>query len=448
LSLGSLASLEVLPDKSVLVVGPAGITHFAVKSGGGFEAPHGDSNLKLTAEENGKNEVIAYTLEDASDDTSTKFMLPSSAKAWMPTLSKGPTATDTMADEYTTAEPEAGKKVVEPTLEVAPHPSATCEYKKLEKGCRALEFVYDTGGTTAKGENRSEWGDYKGRLKEVIFIAYNPSPSVEKMTETPVARYEYDKQGRLRAEWNPSIPSELKTVYGYDAEGHVTALAPAGGEAWAFTYGTTQNEPVNTGRLLKVTRAPASAALWAGNRPVNTEAPKLSGSPVEGTKLSVSNGVWSNSPVTYVYQWEDCNSEGTGCDKIIGATNPSYTDTNFVGQTLVAEVTAINAGGSVTASSAHSGLVTVSGIWVVAGAQGKGAGQFETPEATAVNAKNDVWVADMYNNRIDEFSESGEFLMAVGWGIRNGEGALETCKTSCLPGLVDPATATSIAPRA
>ena len=47
LSLGSVASLEVQPDESVLVIGPEGLTHFSKKTGGGFEAPTGDSNLKL-----------------------------------------------------------------------------------------------------------------------------------------------------------------------------------------------------------------------------------------------------------------------------------------------------------------------------------------------------------------------------------------------------------------
>ena len=42
IGLGSLTSLEVLPDKSVMVVGSSGLTHFSLKEGGGFEAPEGD----------------------------------------------------------------------------------------------------------------------------------------------------------------------------------------------------------------------------------------------------------------------------------------------------------------------------------------------------------------------------------------------------------------------
>ena len=65
-------------------------------------------------------------------------------------------------------------------------------------------------------------------------------------------------------------------IYGYDTEGHVTAMTPPGQESWAFTYGTMAGDS-NTGRLLKVMRAPASAKLWGGEAPKNTEAPKLAG---------------------------------------------------------------------------------------------------------------------------------------------------------------------------
>jgi hypothetical protein len=67
-----------------------------------------------------------------------------------------------------------------------------------------------------------------------------------------------DKQGRLRAEWDPRPEHPLKMVYGYDAEGHMTALTPPGRQPWAFTYGTIVGDS-NTGRLLKVTRAQPTA---------------------------------------------------------------------------------------------------------------------------------------------------------------------------------------------
>ena len=53
-------------------------------------------------------------------------------------------------------------------------------------------------------------------------------------------------------------------------------------------------------------RARVSCSLeWEAVK--DTEAPKLSGTPVVGVKMGVSHGTWSNSPVAYEYQWEDCN---------------------------------------------------------------------------------------------------------------------------------------------
>ncbi len=272
---------------------------------------------------------------------------------WSPTEAGGPLAASATTYAYTTVE-EEGKAVMQPTEALAPIPAGVSSCTPLVAGCRSLTFEYGKE-TTAKGENSSEWGNYKGRLEKVWFHGY--SFSAKEMIKTEVGRYEYDSKGRLRAEWDPRLEHPLKTVYGYDAEGHVTAVTPPGQESWAFVYGTLAGDS-NTGRLLKVTRAPASASLWNGELPKNTEAPKLSGTPAVGVRMAVSNGAWSNSPVAYGYQWEDCNSEGKSCTPILGATDANYTPASGdVGHTLVAQVTAINGGGSVLASSAASAVV-------------------------------------------------------------------------------------------
>ncbi len=120
ISLGSLASLEVLPDGSVMVVGPDGLVHFTKNSEGRFVAPVGDSDLTLgyAAEYEGKEP--AYLLENESQKTITVFRLPKGAKSWMPTISKGPVATNTTTDEYKTVEFEENKEkkvIIEPWLE-------------------------------------------------------------------------------------------------------------------------------------------------------------------------------------------------------------------------------------------------------------------------------------------------------------------------------------------
>jgi YD repeat-containing protein len=360
LSLGSLASLEVLPEGSVTAVGPEGVTFFAAKPGGGFEAPEGDKSLTLDAKANEKKEITEYLLGDPTQGTTTRFTLPSGAKSWMPTVSEGPVKTNTTTDTYESVT-EGTKVTVRPSEELAPHPDASCpaEWKTMQPGCRALQFIYGNDkGKVATGEAESAWGEYKGRLKEVLAIAYNPNPGIKSMERIPVAAYEYDAQGRLRAAWDPRVTPALKITYGYDAEGHVTAVSAPGEQPWLMHYGTTSADP-STGRLLSVSRFDAETPLWKGEELTSKTLPTLSNaSPVEGTTLSVSEGTWNAAALVYGYQWMRCAQEGGDCVAIPGATNQTYTPIQAdSGHRLVAQVTATNAFGSVAKQSSESGTV-------------------------------------------------------------------------------------------
>jgi YD repeat-containing protein len=408
-SLGSLASLEVLPEGSVMVVGPTGLSFFKAKSGGGFEAPQGDANLELKYEASYEGKP-AYLFKNAKDDTTTVFTLPEHASSWMPTVSKGPIATDTTTDEYRTVAVTSDKYIVQPTLELAPHPNLECAKEHWHAGCRALEFVYDES-TTAGGEAEGEWGGYKNRLKEVIAVAYNPASKA--IVKTPVAAYLYDKQGRLREEWNPSVKPALKTTYGYDGEGHVTAVAPPGQQPWLLHYGTTAQD-TTPGRLLSVGRLGVKTALWNGEVLKNTGVPTLSStSPLIGTTLSVASGSWSTSSVLFGYQWEDCNSSGAECAVIPGAVNASYTPpARDAGYTLVAQVTAGDAWGAVTSSTVASKAIAMPApaYSSVFGTTGSESEKLSKPAGVAVDSEGNVWVADRAGNRVEKFSASGGFL--------------------------------------
>lgn len=81
-----------------------------------------------------------------------------------------------------------------------------------------------------------------------------------------------------------------------------------------------------------------------------------------GRSRSTSNGSWTNSPSSFTYQWQDCNTSGTGCANITGATASTYTLTaNEVGDTVRSVVTARNSGGSTPADTAATATVTASG---------------------------------------------------------------------------------------
>jgi outer membrane protein assembly factor BamB len=93
--------------------------------------------------------------------------------------------------------------------------------------------------------------------------------------------------------------------------------------------------------------------------PVNTALPTISGSPVEGSTLAATTGLWANAPTTYAYQWQRCDRSGGGCAAISGASVNSYAPgpADF-GDTLRVSVTATNAGGSsAPATSAQTAVV-------------------------------------------------------------------------------------------
>ncbi len=351
---GSMESLEPQAEGGVILTDQSGSqVIFASNGSGGYNAPAGDANLKLSRHEAGG--VTEYILANAAKGTSTRFTLPAGGGTlWKPTVQEGPVATDTTTYRYETIE-VAGKKVTRPVEDLAPVPSGVSCSPEIKRGCRALTFNY-ASSTTATGENQNQWGDYNGNLTRIYLKAYYPSIGV--ITET-VGQYLYDSQGRLRTEWNPQISPALKTFYGYDSENHLTALTSPGLETWAFTYGTLANN-TSTGRLLKVAQAPSSAPIWAGESPKMTEAPQLSGSPIVGARMTVSDDSWSGSPVAYAYRWQDCNASGTECKTIPGANNPNYTPTSGdLGHTLVAQVSATNGGGSILSTTVASAIVSV-----------------------------------------------------------------------------------------
>lgn len=94
--------------------------------------------------------------------------------------------------------------------------------------------------------------------------------------------------------------------------------------------------------------------------PVSGSPPSISGDASVGQTLTEANGVWTNSPTAYTYQWQDCDPLGESCSAISGATGQTYTVTpTDLGQTIRVQEVAINSGGAgQPASSAATAVVT------------------------------------------------------------------------------------------
>jgi Ca2+-binding RTX toxin-like protein len=98
--------------------------------------------------------------------------------------------------------------------------------------------------------------------------------------------------------------------------------------------------------------------ISANSAPRNTVRPSISGTAVVGGELTANNGTWTGGVRTYAYQWERCDSAGSSCADIAGATGRTYgVRAADEGSTLRVEVTATNLAGSTAVTSDRSAVV-------------------------------------------------------------------------------------------
>ena len=168
-----------------------------------------------------------------------------------------------------------------------------------------------------------------------------------------------------RGTWSGSPTSYAYTWEDCNSSGNsCSSISGATASSYTLTAGDVGHTirtivtATNGGGSTPATSA-ASSLVSSSTPPGNTALPTLSGQTVQGTALSTSNGSWTNSPTSFAYQWQDCDSSGNNCSAITGATASSYTlAAGDVGDTIRAVVTATNAAGSTPATSAASSVVT------------------------------------------------------------------------------------------
>jgi hypothetical protein len=141
-----------------------------------------------------------------------------------------------------------------------------------------------------------------------------------------------------------------------------TAIPGATSSSYTLTASDVGSEIVavvtasNPGGQNSATSAAVGPVLPSA--PVPGTPPVISGTAQQGSTLTMSNGTWSNNPTNFAYVWEDCDGAGNNCTPISGATGSSYTlKPADVGDMIVAQVTASNAGGKNSATSAAAGPV-------------------------------------------------------------------------------------------
>ena len=128
----------------------------------------------------------------------------------------------------------------------------------------------------------------------------------------------------------------------------------------AYASGVPALGPVGGGQPGPPTKGPNAPSPGGDgpSEPANVTAPAIAGTARVGAMLSASTGSWTNTPTSYSYQWQDCSSSGGSCSNIDGATDSSYLlPSSDVGDRVDVVVTASNAGGSASATSAKTGVV-------------------------------------------------------------------------------------------
>lgn len=111
--------------------------------------------------------------------------------------------------------------------------------------------------------------------------------------------------------------------------------------------------------LLSLLAAAILTQVATAAAPQSNSAPTISGQAREGRTLTAVNGSWANSPSSFVYQWQQCDSSGANCNPISGATSKSYrVAPSDADHTLKVAVTATNTDGSATATSGATDVVS------------------------------------------------------------------------------------------
>jgi virginiamycin B lyase len=160
------------------------------------------------------------------------------------------------------------------------------------------------------------------------------------------------------------------------------------------------------------------------NAPENITPPVASPeTPDQAVPESTTTGTWTNEATSYTYQWERCNSTGSECAELAGATGSKYTPVEAdVKHTLVAKACAKNSGGQACAlSKATKQIEAIGGITTF--------GSFPEntyPADITAGPDGNLWFTEEGSGKIVKLTTSGtmtEYSLPAGskpWGITAG----------------------------
>jgi len=166
------------------------------------------------------------------------------------------------------------------------------------------------------------------------------------------------QQGKALTEtagaWSNS-PTEFKYQWlQCNSAGELSSCTPISG-AIEQKYTPVEGDVNHTLRVSEIAKNAAGASEPAVSAPTAVvlpappgakAPPTVSGEARQGQTLKETHGEWTNSPTEYKVEWLRCESSGSNCNAILGATKSEYTLVEAdVGHKLRAREIAANAGG-------------------------------------------------------------------------------------------------------
>ncbi|MFF5444064.1 DNRLRE domain-containing protein [Streptomyces sp. NPDC012888] len=246
----SYTGLRKTSPTSVEVVLADGAIGFTATSGGGWKPEEGAEHLTLTGALTG-----SFTLKDDEGVTTVFAKVDPAAESWQVASTALPT--DNSTTRVVSEKVTVGTKVLaRPRYLIAPSTAATpeaCEANAATAGCERLEFVYATATTATGWSTAADFGDFAGQVKEIRH--WSTAPGATAATARTVSVYRYDKDGRLRQQWDPRLSQATQVQYSYDSANRVFWMMPGTELPWTFTYGKAGDAATaGEGMLLKASR--------------------------------------------------------------------------------------------------------------------------------------------------------------------------------------------------
>jgi hypothetical protein len=329
-------------------------------TGGAYPDGSYELRAQLSDASSPPNTAPTKALKVLVDNTPPSGTLSSGAELAGPEVISGPAS-------------DSGSGVGEWQLQIAPEGSSTwvngCPAQNSPIGEHTYQCTLETS-SYANGayQLRAAITDYAGNAYDtpvVHTVIHNTPPAA--VAGPTIAGTAADEQAltATTGTWTGTSP----LTYSYQwlrcdgSGGSCSAIAGATSATRALGHGDVGSTVEVTVTAKNVEGSAASTSAVSGvvlpAAPANVTLPAISGIAQEGETLTATSGSWNGTPpLTYAYQWQNCDAAGSSCVAISGATGPTLVpEAGSVGQTIRVAVTASNAAGASTAEASQSAVV-------------------------------------------------------------------------------------------